>query len=352
MNTRYIATLATLGSLIGATVLSTPVLAQEKIKIKVMGQPISGGMIQKNREQPFFETLAAKTGIPFEVEYKPQDTTGIKDTEQLRVLDSGLFDIVSLRMAQISRDEPLTMGFDLVGLNPDYKTARATTTAYFPTLDKRLQARYGTKLLGVWPAGPQMLFCKKPITKLADVKGMKVRVFDQNSAKFFQKLGATPIPLSFNETQQSLSLGVVDCAITGPSASNSAGWPEVTTHTLPLGVQFAMNGYGIGLGTWKKLTPAQQTKLQSAFDELDNDIWKYSEELAVDAMNCNIGKDPCTYGKKYKLTSVPVTAADIDIVRDAVKEVSLPTWEETCEKTAPGCGAEWRKTVGPVVGIK
>ncbi|MDO6388384.1 TRAP transporter substrate-binding protein [Uliginosibacterium sp. 31-12] len=332
--------------------LSSPVMAQEKIKVKVMGQPISGGMIQKNKEQPFFEALAAKTGLPFEVEYKPLDTTGIKDTEQLRILDSGLFDIVSLRMAQISRDEPLTMGFDLVGLNPDFKTARATTKAYFDTLDKRLQARYGTKLLSVWPAGPQMLFCKKPITKLADVKGLKVRVFDQNSAKFFQKLGATPIPLSFNETHQSLSLGVVDCAITGPSASNSAGWPEVTTHVLPLGIQFAMNGYGVGMGLWKKLTPAQQAKLQAAVTELENDIWKYSEELATDAMNCNIGKDPCQFGKKFKLTNVPVTEADIDVVRDAVREVSLPTWTETCEKTAPGCTADWKKTVGPVVGIK
>ncbi|MES2976874.1 MAG: TRAP transporter substrate-binding protein [Pseudomonadota bacterium] len=330
---------------------AAPAHAQDKIKFKVMGQPLSGGMIQKNKEQPFFETLAAKTGLPLEIDYKPQDTTGIKDTEQLRILEAGLFDIVSLRMAQISRDEPLTMGFDLVGLNPDFKTARITTKAYFETLDKRLQARYGTKLLSVWPAGPQVLFCKKPISKLADVKGMKVRVFDQNSAKFFEKLGATPIPLSFGEVHQSLSLGVVDCAITSSLSANSASWPEVSTHVLTIGLQFAMNGYGIGLSSWKKLSPAQQTTLQSAFTALENDIWKYSEDLAADAINCNTGKEPCTL-KKFKLVNVPVTPADVALVRDAMRTVSLPTWEETCEKTAKGCGAEWRKTVGAAVGIK
>jgi TRAP-type C4-dicarboxylate transport system substrate-binding protein len=326
-------------------------IAQEKIKFKVMGQPIAGGMIQKNKEQPFFETLAQKTGLPIEIDYKPQDTTGIKDTEQLRILESGLFDIVSLRMAQISRDEPLTMGFDLVGLNPDFKTARATSKAYFNTLDKRLQSRFATKLLSIWPAGPQVLFCKKPITKLTDVKGLKVRVFDQNSAKFFQKLGATPIPLSFGEVHQSLSLGVVDCAITSSLSANSASWPEVSTHVLTIGLQFAMNGYAISLPAWKKLSAAQQNQLQAAFTALENDIWKYSEELAGDAVNCNTGKDPCTL-KKFKLVNVPVTPADIALVRDAMREVSLPTWEETCEKTAPGCGAEWRKTVGAAVGVK
>ena len=330
---------------------AAPAFAQDKIKFKVIGQPLAGGMIQKHREQPFFETFAAKTGLPVDIEYKPQDTTGVKDTELLRILESGLFDIVSLRMAQISRDEPLTMGFDLVGLNPDFKTARATTKAYYDVLDKRLQSRFGGKLLSVWPAGPQVLFCKKPITKLADVKGLKVRVFDQNSAKFFEKLGATPIPLSFGEVHQSLSLGVVDCAITSNLSANSASWPEVSTHLLPIGLQFAMNGYAIGLSSWKKLTPAQQTQLQAAFTTLENEIWKYSEDLAVDAVNCNTGKDPCTL-KKFKLVSVPVTAADVALVQNAMRDVSLPTWTETCEKTAPGCGAEWRRTVGAAIGMK
>ena len=328
-----------------------PVQAQEKIKLRVMGQPLAGGAIQKNKEQPFFESLAAKSGLPIEVDYKPQDTTGIKDTEALRVLDSGLFDIVALRMAQISRDEPLTMGFDLVGLNPDYKTARATTNAYAPILDKRLQSRYQTKYLGVWPAGPQILFCKKPITKLADVKGLKVRVFDQNSAKFFQHLGATPIPLAFGEVHQSLSLGVVDCAITSALSANSASWPEVTTHMLPLGFQFAMNGYGISLGAWKKFTPAQQTQLLASFKALEDDIWKYSEDLSGEAVNCNLGKEPCSL-KKFKLIEVAVTPTDVAIVRDAMRDVSLPTWSEACEKTAKGCTDEWKKTVGAVVGIK
>ena len=32
---------------------------------------------------------------------------------------------------------------------------------------------------------------------------------------------------------------MTDCAITGPSSANSAGWPEVTTHMLPIAFQVA-----------------------------------------------------------------------------------------------------------------
>ena len=45
-------------------VTASPAFAQDKIKYKVIGQPLAGGMIQKHREQPFFETFAAKTGLP------------------------------------------------------------------------------------------------------------------------------------------------------------------------------------------------------------------------------------------------------------------------------------------------
>jgi TRAP-type C4-dicarboxylate transport system substrate-binding protein len=344
--------LALTAAAVAALAAAVPATAQEKIKLKVIGQPLATGLIQKNKEQPFFETLAQKTGLPIEVEYKPIDTIGIKDTEQLRVMKAGLFEMASLRMSQNSRDEPTILGLDLVGLNPDYKTAREVAKAYGPVLDQRLQKQFGVKLLGVWPFGPQVLFCKKPIGKLTDVKGLKVRTYDQNLAKFIESLGGTPVPIAFAETHQSLSLGVVDCAVTGPSSANSAGWPEVTTHYLPIGMQMALNGYAITLDAWRKLKPDQQQKLQATFDAFTEEVWKYSEELFVDASNCNVGKDPCTTGKKFKLVNVPVTQADLDIVRKSVRDLSFPAWAEVCDKSNPGCSATWKQTVGPIVGMK
>ncbi len=338
-------TLALLGASLGAQ-------AQDRLTFKVVGQPAATGMIQKNKEKPFFDEFAKRTGLPIDADYKAIDSLGIKDTEQLRVMKAGLFDIVSLRVSQNSRDEPTLLGMDLVGASPDYATARKVYEAYFDTLDARLQKQFQVKLLGVWPFGPQILFCKKPLAKLADLRGMKVRVYDQNLAKFIESVGGTPVPLSFTEVHQSLSLGVVDCAITGPSSANSSNWPEVTTHQYPLGFQMALNGYAITMNAWKKLNPEQQGKLQTAFRTLTDDIWAYSKELTQDALNCNAGIDPCTTGKKFKLVNVPVAAVDAETLRKAVATISLPTWAEICDKSNPGCSDAWKKTVGKAVGIQ
>jgi len=178
-----------------------------------------------------------------------------------------------------------------------------------------------------------------------------VRVYDQNLANFVSSVGGTPVPLSFPDVHQSLARGVVDCAITGPSSANSAGWPEVTAYTLPIAFQLAMNGYGISLDAWNRLTVEDQVKLQAGFDALVGEIWTYSETLFDDAVRCNVGAAPCETGKPYALKLVAITDADRDLIANAVKDISFPTSAEICDKTNPGCSEGWKASVGARVGF-
>lgn len=341
-----------LAALAAALSLAGAAQAQDTIKLKVVGQPLAAGIIQQNKEQPFFENLAKNTGLPIEVDYKPSDTIGINDAEQLRVLKAGLFDVISIRVLRNSRDEPMLAGLDLVGAAPDFATNRKVIDAYGPVVDQQLQKVFNIKLLGVWPFGPQILFCKKPVTQLADIKGMKVRVTDQNLAKFMEAMGATPVPLALPEVHQALALGVVDCAVTSPGSANAAGWPEVTTHQLNLGFQTSPNAYGISLRAWNRFDAGQQEKLLAAFRGLTDDIWAYAEEVHNDSLNCNAGRDPCVSGKKYKMTEVSASAADLALLRDMLKTVSLPAWAESCNKTHPGCSQDWVRAVNPILGVQ
>ena len=339
-----------LALLAAALAFALPVQAQN-VKLRVAGSLVSGGLIQQKMEQPFFENFAKNTGLAIDADYKPMDVLGVKDADGLRVIKSGLFDIVTLRLAQVSRDDPFLLGPDIVGLSTDYDTARKVVDAYRDAFDKRLQERHGAKLLGTYPFGPQIMFCKTPIAGLADLKGKKVRVSDQSLAKFIERLGGIPVALAFNETQQALERGVTDCAITGPSSANSAGWPEVTTHVMPIGFQIHLVAYAINLAKWNALPAEQKTKLSDAFRKFETAAWAYSRELWDDASRCNVGREPCKFGKKYAMKEVPVKPADQKIVRDAVGAVSLPLWAEACDKSYAKCSATWKQAIGPVVGI-
>lgn len=335
-----------------ASTLCASVFAADPISLKVAGNLLATGIIQQKKEQPFFESLPKTTGLPITVDYKPMDVIGIKDVEGLRVLKSGLFDIVTLRVGQVSRDDPFFIGIDVAGLNNDYPKARKVLEAYRGAFDRRLQKRWNAKLLGVWPFGPQVLFCNAAISGLKDIKGRKVRVGDKTLADVVESLGAVPVTLAFGESQQALSRGVTDCAITGPSSANSAGWPEVTTHMMPLGFFVAYNAYAINLNTWKKFTPQQQKILLEAFTKFENDVWSFSEELYDDAVRCNTGKDPCTTVKKYRLKEVPVTDGDVKLLQQALLKVSFPAWAQLCDRSTAGCSKEWKAMLGDITGIR
>jgi TRAP-type C4-dicarboxylate transport system substrate-binding protein len=319
--------------------------------LRVMGMPASTGKIAKEIEKPFFDNLEQRVGFPIRANYAHLESTGVKEFDQLRVLRSGLFEIVALRLGQVSRDEPTILGMDLVGLNTDYKVARTVVDAYKPVLDNRLQKQFNAKLLGVWPFGPQMIFCKPAISGLADLKGKKIRILDGVMAKFMEKVGATPVTMAFGEVAQGLKLGTIDCAVTGPSSANSAGWPESATHAYPLGLQVAVQGYAINLAAWNKLSSDQQVRMVKAFDQLEKDAWKTSEELWTDGLRCNVGQTPCTTGRPYSMKLVPVQPADIKIVQSALREISLPAWSEVCDQKNPTCTADWKKTVGAALGL-
>lgn len=334
-----------------ATLLAYTSASAQTITLRVLGQPSGSGLIAQQKEQPFFEKLAEASGLDIKVEYLPIDVAGIPDTDALRILKSGLFDIISIRGPQVSRDEPSVLGLDLVGLNTSYEAGKKHIDAFFPYVAGRIESQFNGKLLGIWPAGPQVLFCKPEVKGLAELSGHKVRVGDQSAANFVAKLGATGISMPFGEVQQSLARGVVDCAITGPASANSGGWPEATTTVLPIALQLAVNGYAINTNSWNKFTPEQQEKLAGAITSLTSDIWAFSEELYEDAMRCNTGQTPCERGVSYKLVEAPVSEADLKTVAGAVGEVSLPIWATQCNAVAPDCEAKWRETVGTQLGL-
>ena len=282
-----------------------PAVAQPPVKLRIMGMPLSTGNILKNQEQPFFEKLGENVGFPIDADYKPLDSTGIKEFEQLRIMRQGLFDIIALRLGQVSRDEPTILGLDLVGLSPDYETGRKVVDAYVGAgrcaAAEAVQCE-AARRVAVRPADHLLQAGDQGLRESEGPEGPHSRRRDGEVHREGRRHAGDD---GVRRSGQGLSLGTIDCAVTGPSSANSAGWPETATHVYPLGLQLAVQGYAINLATWNKLTPDQQKKLETGIKKLSDDIWVYSKTLWDDAMNCNAGKDPCDHRQEVQARHCP-----------------------------------------------
>src|SRR5690606_39127308 len=303
-------------------------------------------------ERPFFAELAKNAGISTNIQYNPMDVVGIQAPDALRLLRSGAFDVMSVQIGMASRDDPFFEGIDLIGVAPTLPEVRKVVDAYREVFDQRLQERFRAKVLTLWPFGAQVTFCNANMESLDDLRGQKVRVYTPTMAALMSHLGATPVTLQLNEVYPSLQRGVVTCGVTSPTTGNSAKWPEVATHILPMSLAGSIQGHFVSLDHWNKYTPEQQQKLEAEFKKLEDQLWAIAKTVNEDAMNCNTGKEPCTTGTKINMEEITVTDADYKKLREGVIKEVLPTRKKTCHAIDPQCSQKWNDTVGQATGLK
>ena len=303
----------------------------------------------KTGEKPFWEEVLpkeSKNRITGDI--TAQDLHGLKGPEILRLMKLGVIDLASGVIGYMAGDSPQFDGVDLAGVSPDMATTRKIVDVYTPVLNKVMEQQYGAKLLILFPSPPQVLWCRKPITKVADLKGLKVRVFTTSMADLISNLGATTVTMPFGEVTTSLERGVIDCGITGTLSGNTNKMFEVTSNLYPLYSGWAIHFTAISKKTWDAMDPKVQTFLLDQYAKFQDRLWATVAEEEMDGINCSIGKDPCKYGFKGKMTLNPVSADDLAQAKKVVSTIVVPNWAKRCGEQ---CTKDWLATVGKVVGI-
>jgi TRAP-type transport system periplasmic protein len=99
---------------------------------------------------------------------------------------------------------------EVIDLPLGYKSALASTRLINEFYKKFKPREFDdVKVMYLHGNGPGMVHTKKPISKLEDFKGAKIRATG-TTAKLIQSLGGTPVALPMPETYDALGRGVVD----------------------------------------------------------------------------------------------------------------------------------------------
>ncbi len=335
-------------ALLGAGILGSGI-SQAQTPLRVVGN-FSGNKIHVEEiERPFFEQLQTSMGVP--VVYNTMDAIGVNAADALRMLRSGSFDVMSVQIGMASRDDPFFEGIDLAGVSADLDSQCKAVDAFRTKMDERLQQRFNTKLLTLWPFGAQVLFCNGDINSVDDLKGKKVRVFTPSMSRLVEGLGATPVTLQFSEVYLALQRGVADCGVTAPSAGNSGKWPEVTKVLLPLPLSYSVQGHFMNLDRWKELSPEQQAKLEAEFKKMDERMWSLALDYNKDAIQCSTGQGECKHHTAYSMREVPIDGKNRERVVELTNQAVLPAWGSSCSRGYKECKTVWNETVGQATGF-
>jgi TRAP-type C4-dicarboxylate transport system substrate-binding protein len=203
-----------------------------------------------------------------------------------------------------------------------------------PYLDAAYGKR-GIEVLGQYYYPVQVIWGRKKIESLADIKGLKLRVTSVEQGEFIRRYGGVALTMGSPDVAAALDRGVVDGGLTASSGGGIA-WHDLLKYRFAFPTSWVNSTYIVNKDAMAALPPATQTILREAATKWA--AWA-SQEMArqEDDLTAQFGKE-----------GMVLVNPKPDEIKDATDKMR-PYWDEwtkTHSADAKDALAKLRAAVG------
>jgi TRAP-type C4-dicarboxylate transport system substrate-binding protein len=200
-----------------------------------------------------------------------------KAPEIKRAVQGGQAQIGEILISGYSNEDPV-FGVDSVPfLATSYADARRLWQASKKPIDERF-ARQGLLILYTVPWPPQGIYSSRPLTSIADMKGLKMRTYNPYTSRIAELAGAQPVTIQVAELAQAFATGAVNANITsGATGYDTKAW-EVVKHYYDTQAWLPKNVVFVNKAAFDALDKASQDALVKCARDAEARGWKVSEE--------------------------------------------------------------------------
>ena len=258
------------------------------------------------------ERLYEKSGGTMIIEIYPNQQLG-SERETLELLQIGSLGMTKVSTGVLENFVPSLQLFGLPFLFRDrehrFEVLEGEIGEEFlnKSIDKRLKG------LTFYDAGSRSFYSKTPVETPEDLKGLKLRVMESNTAiNMVKHLGGSPTPIAWGELYTALQQGIVDGAENNLPSFYLSRHYEVTNYFVVDEHTALPDELLISTLVWNDLSPQEQKWLKEAAmesSEYQKGIWREAELEAME---------------EIQKAGVQVTYPDKELFREKVE----PMYEE------------------------
>jgi TRAP-type C4-dicarboxylate transport system substrate-binding protein len=189
-----------------ALAMSTTAFAQE-VTLRIHQMLPAQATIPAQAIEPWAQKVTEESDGRIKFELYPAMQLGGAPPELFDQAKDGVVDIIWTVLGYTPGRFPKSEVFELPFSSGD---AESSSKAFWEYVQKNAQDEYkDVHLIAVHTHGPGLFHSKDPITKLEDLKGMKVRGGSRVINIMLEQLGATPVGLPVPAVGEALSKGVI-----------------------------------------------------------------------------------------------------------------------------------------------
>jgi TRAP-type C4-dicarboxylate transport system substrate-binding protein len=236
------------------------------------------GNFHSQGAQRFADRVFEATGGELEIVLHPGAALGFKGPELLRAVAQGQMSIAEIPTGMVEGDAPLlaltaqpfisTNAFEQRLL---YQLAKPT---YAEVLKKFNQF---TLYSSVWPFSG--IYTQREVKSLADLAGLKMRVYDGTGLAFGEATGIAARKMPFSEVYPAMKAGLLDSMYTSSVSGVDAKAWEVLKYFTPINIVGPVNMFNVNLDAWNKLPEETREIVLEIAAEMEDEMWNLAGDM-------------------------------------------------------------------------
>jgi TRAP-type C4-dicarboxylate transport system substrate-binding protein len=180
--------------------------------------PVNDKPAQLNRA--FAEDVAQATGGRLRIRVFSAGELPYRAPDVVRAVATGQVQMGDVAVGFASGDIPEANVLAMPFLCNSYESFDRALPAVAPSVDELLRGKFGIEVGIHWTMPPQNIWLNRPVTTLAQLRGLKVRTWNPEQVEMMRLLGGSPISITSAEVIPALERRTIDAAITSALSAN------------------------------------------------------------------------------------------------------------------------------------
>jgi TRAP-type C4-dicarboxylate transport system substrate-binding protein len=226
----------------------------------------------------FADRVKEATNGELEIVLHPGSALGFKGPELLRAVAEGQLSLAEIPTGMVEGDAPVLALTAQPFLTTNAFEQRLLYQIAKPTYAKILKKfNQFTLYTSVWPFSG--IYTQRSIKSEADLKGLKMRVYDGTGLKFGKATGIAARKMPFSEVYPAMKAGLLDSMYTSSVSGVDAKAWEVLKYFTPINIVGPVNMMNVNIKAWKKLPKSIQTTVLEIAADMEDEMWNLAGDM-------------------------------------------------------------------------
>ena len=236
------------------------------------------GNFHSQGAQRFADRVKEATNGELEIVLHPGSALGFKGPELLRAVAEGQLSLAEIPTGMVEGDAPVLALTAQPFLSTNAFEQRLLYQISKPTYAKILKKfNQMTLYTSVWPFSG--IYTQRSIKSEADLKGLKMRVYDGTGLNFGKATGIAARKMPFSEVYPAMKAGLLDSMYTSSVSGVDAKAWEVLKYFTPINIVGPVNMMNVNIKAWKKLPKNIQTTVLEIAAEMEDEMWNLAGDM-------------------------------------------------------------------------